>query len=38
MKGTRWGHQAGHKSHVTRKPVELGNNYTALRGFAAAGR
>ena len=26
-------HQAGHKSHVTRKPVKLGNNYAAFRSL-----
>jgi hypothetical protein len=31
-------HQAGHKSHVTRKPVELGNNYATLRRLCSGQR
>jgi hypothetical protein len=32
------GHQTGHKGHVTRKPVELGNNYAAPRSLCSGQR
>jgi hypothetical protein len=32
------GHQAGHKGHVARQAVELGNNYAALRSLCRGQR
>jgi|SRR5882762_7249809 hypothetical protein len=36
--GHSLGHQAGHKGHVARQAVELGNNYAALRSLCRGQR